>query len=206
MSTHRVKIYARFERLWHWLQALFIISLMVTGLEIHGSFTLFGFETAVLLHNVVAWSIIVLIGFAIFWHITTGEWHQYFPTGERSIIRQAWYYGFGIFRGDDHPYRKTALRKLNPLQKTTYLAFKILIVPVMITSGLAYMFYNSWKSDWLGGLAVVATIHEFGAFILVIFLIVHVYMTTTGETTTSNVKAMITGYEEIEDDLPKSPT
>ena len=33
-----------------------------------------------------------------------------------------------------------------------------------------------------------------------IFLVVHVYMTTTGKTPTSNIKAMITGYEELEDD------
>ena len=36
--------------------------------------------------------------------------------------------------------------------------------------------------------------------LLMIFLVVHVYMTTTGKTPTSNIKAMITGYEELEDD------
>jgi len=32
-----------------------------------------------------------------------------------------------------------------------------------------------------------------------IFLVVHVYMTTTGKTPTSNINAMITGYEELEE-------
>ncbi len=200
MTTHRVKIYAGFERLWHWLQALFIITLMITGFEIHGSYTLFGFETAVRIHTVVAWAFIALIVFAIFWHITTGAWRQYQPKGDRSIVRQARYYAYGIFRGEEHPYRKTELTKLNPLQKATYLGFKILIVPIMVTSGLLYVFYNSWQSGWTGGLAVVAVIHTLGAFALVAFLIVHVYMTTTGETPLSNVEAMITGYEEIEDE------
>ena len=36
-----------------------------------------------------------------------------------------------------------------------------------------------------------------------IFLVVHVYMTTTGKTPTSNIKAMITGYEELDDDQPE---
>ncbi len=205
MSSHRVKIYAGFERLWHWLQALFIITLMITGFEIHGSYTLFGFETAVRIHNIVAWAFIILIVFAIFWHITTGAWRQYMPTGDRSLVTQGRYYAYGIFKGEDHPYRKSELTKLNPLQKMTYLGFKILIVPIMVTTGLLYMFYNSWSSAWPGGLAFVAIIHALGAFILVIFLIVHVYMTSTGETVTSNVTAMITGYEEIEDEPEQEP-
>jgi thiosulfate reductase cytochrome b subunit len=32
------------------------------------------------------------------------------------------------------------------------------------------------------------------------FLIAHLYLITTGSTLTSNLKAMITGYEEIKDD------
>jgi hypothetical protein len=40
----------------------------------------------------------------------------------------------------------------------------------------------------------------------VIFLIVHVYMTTTGSTPVANIEAMITGYEDIEDDSDSEPT
>jgi thiosulfate reductase cytochrome b subunit len=204
MSTHRVKIYAGFERLWHWLQALFIILLMVTGFEIHGTYVLFGFERAVWIHTNVAWAFIGLIVLAIFWHITTGEWRQYRPSGPRSIVTQGQYYAVGIFKDEPHPYRKSELTKLNPLQKVTYLGFKLLIVPVMVTTGLLYMYYNSWSASWVGGLAVVAIIHTLGAFALVMFLVVHVYMTTTGETPLSNVEAMITGYEDVEDE-PEHP-
>ena len=35
-----------------------------------------------------------------------------------------------------------------------------------------------------------------------IFLVVHVYMTTTGKTPTANIKAMITGYEEFAEEEP----
>ena len=49
-------------------------------------------------------------------------------------------------------------------------------------------------------LASIAFWHTLGAILLMIFLVVHVYMTTTGKTPTSNIKAMITGYEEIEND------
>ena len=46
----RVMMYKRFERLWHWSQAFLIIAMMVTGLEVHGTYDLFGFEKAVDLH------------------------------------------------------------------------------------------------------------------------------------------------------------
>ena len=41
-----IYLYARFERLWHWLQTSLIIILLLTGLEINGAFKLFGFGTS----------------------------------------------------------------------------------------------------------------------------------------------------------------
>ena len=49
-------------------------------------------------------------------------------------------------------------------------------------------------------LETIAYWHTAGAFLLMVFLVVHVYMTTTGHTPSSNIKAMITGYEELEDE------
>ena len=115
------------------------------------------------------------------------------------------YYGVGMFRGDPHPVHKSRWQKLNPLQILTYLGFKILIVPVVIVSGLLYMYHKTINinnvvviSDF--SLESVALWHTAGGFLLVAFLIVHVYMTTTGETATSNIRAMITGYEELPDE------
>jgi thiosulfate reductase cytochrome b subunit len=199
-------IYGWFERLWHWLQALFIIILMVTGFETHSSYTLFGYETAVRIHEITARAFILLIALAIFWHITTGEWRQYQPKGERSMVRQGRYYAFGIFKGEDHPYRKSEVQKLNPMQKATYLGFKILIVPVMVFTGLIYMYYDWWASVVpTVSLTILAAVHTVGAFALVIFLIVHVYMTTTGEKPMTNITAMVTGYEEIEEESEVEP-
>ena len=46
----RIYIFTRFERFWHWTQALLIIAMLVTGFEIHGTYKLFGFEKAGQLH------------------------------------------------------------------------------------------------------------------------------------------------------------
>jgi len=192
----KVNIYKRFERFWHWGQAILVIMLVFTGLEVHGKFfSLFGYDQAVELHRDFAWALLILIIFAIFWHFTTGEWRQYIPSGKnvREYIR---YYLSGIFKGEMHPTKKTELSKLNPLQKITYFLLKVFLFPVQVGSGLLYMYYNDLSLD----LETIATIHVIGTYLFLVFLIMHLYLTTTGHTLTSNIKAMITGWEDLEHD------
>ena len=198
-----VEVYSRFERFWHWFQAILILFLLLTGFEIHGTYEFFGFDQAVRYHSSVAIALIVLIAFAIFWHFTTGQWRQYIPTRE-LLWAQAEYYLFGIFRDAPHPTKKTVLSKLNPLQKLVYLGLKILVIPVIVVSGLLYMFYRypqryGIEALNVGGLRTIAVIHTAGAFLLAAFLIAHIYLITTGRTATSNLEAMITGMEELEE-------
>ena len=88
-------IYSRFNRFWHWTQAALIFFLALTGFEIHGSISFFGFEQAVTYHNSAATMFLILIVFAVFWHFTTGEWKQYIPTQEH-LRAQVEYYITGI--------------------------------------------------------------------------------------------------------------
>jgi len=196
-------VYQAFNRFWHWAQSALILFLAVTGFEIHGSLRFFGFAQAVKFHSAAAIAFLVLVVFAIFWHFTTGQWRQYLPT-LTNLRAQADYYLFGIFKNAPHPTRKSALSKLNPLQRLVYLGLKLMVIPVLALSGLLYMFYRypqrfdvvALKMD---GLRTVALIHTAGAFLVLAFLIAHLYLITTGTTLTSNLKAMLTGYEEIED-------
>lgn len=204
MAGRKVYVYKAFGRFWHWTQAALIFFLAFTGFEIHGSYSFFGFEDAVKYHNFAAYSLIVLIVFAIFWHFTTGEWKQYIPT-LRNIKAQLNYYVFGIFNNAPHPTKKTVLTKLNPLQKLTYFGLKILVIPVILTSGLLYMLYrypqrHGIESLNIESLEIIAIVHTAGAFLLLAFIIAHLYLITTGEKVTSNLKAMITGYEEHEEE------
>jgi len=199
-----VMIYKRFERFWHWSQALLIFGLLITGFEIHGSYSLLGFGQAVKLHTLGAWALIVLWIFAIFWHITTGEWRQYIPTRD-GLLAVIHYYLIGTFTGASHPYRKTTRAKHNPLQRLAYLFFKLVISPVIWASGLLYLFYHDWPAPLAGilELGTVAFIHTAAAFAMLVFVIGHVYMTTMGHTITSLIRPMITGYEDIEETAPE---
>ncbi len=199
-----VYIYRSFERFWHWSQAFLIIFLALTGFEVHSSFSFFGYENAVVFHRYAAYALMVLIIFAIFWHFTTGEWKQYLPT-TKFLKAQLDYYLLGIFKNAPHPTKKTILSKLNPLQRLTYLGLKLLIIPVLVISGLFYIFYRYPQGEHVASLnietlEIVAIVHTVGAFFLIAFVIVHIYLITTGHTPLTNLKAMMTGYEEIEDD------
>lgn len=197
----RTYIYKRFERFWHWAQAVLVVLLMLTGLDIHfGGIDIFGFEHAVLLHKYFAWAFVSLIVFALFWHLTTGEWKQYIPR-TKYIREMIHFYVIGIFKNEPHPVHKTELSKHNPLQRLVYLGLNVLVIPVLVTTGFLYYFYNDWSSIGLGGMSLgpIAVIHTAAAYALIVFMIAHIYLTTTGRTPTSNIKAMITGWEELED-------
>jgi thiosulfate reductase cytochrome b subunit len=206
MSKKQIYIYKSFERFWHWMQAILIFFLAFTGFEIHGTYTFFGFRDAVRYHNIAAYMFIGLIVFAIFWHLTTGEYKQYIPTFE-NIKAQLNFYIFGIFRNAPHPTKKTILSKLNPLQKLTYFGLKILVIPLSVTSGLLYMFYRYPSKHGVEAINIqtlqfIAIFHTIAAILLIAFLVTHLYLITTGETITSNLKAMLTGFEELEDEHP----
>jgi len=197
MAKKRTYIYRGFERFWHWSQALLIFFLAFTGFEIHGTYKIFGFENVVRWHDIAAWAFLVLIVFAIFWHFVTGEWKQYLPT-TKYIKAQVSYYITGIFKGAPHPTHKTIYNKFNPLQRIIYLGLKLLVLPVQVVTGFIYMFYIYPDSPInVGGLSTMALIHTFGAFTLLAFVIAHVYLTTTGDTPLSSIKAMITGWEVV---------
>ncbi|NLB92225.1 MAG: cytochrome B, partial [Bacteroidales bacterium] len=200
----RVYVYKGFERFWHWTQASLIIFLAFTGFEVHGTIHVLGFEHAARFHRVASWMLIALIVFAIFWHLVTGEWRQYIPT-TKKLAAQIRFYSIGMFKGEKHPTKKSEVKKLNPLQRLVYLGFKLVLIPLTITSGIIYMFQKTIDrnnivvvSDF--SLESIAFWHTLGAFLLMLFLVVHVYMTTTGHTPTSNIQAMITGYEDLEDE------
>lgn len=198
----RIYIYKRYERFWHWSQALLIITMLISGFEVHGSYALLGFEPAVRLHTLAAWLLLILWAFTIFWQFTTGEWRQYLPTHKR-VMAMATYYSWGMFRGEPNPFHKTVQKKHNPLQRLAYLGLLAMISPLIWGSGLLYLFRAFWPSlgidQWLT-LAWVAWAHTAGAFLMLSFFIVHVYLTTTGHTPTAHIKSMVTGWEELHDD------
>jgi thiosulfate reductase cytochrome b subunit len=191
-------LFTRFERFWHWTQMTLIFILLFTGFNIHGFYHVLDFKTAVTWHSGAALVLLLLWVFAIFWHLTTGTWRHYVPT-TNGLWKVARFYAFGIFKGEQHPYRKAYLRKHNPLQALSYLGLKLFLFPAIWISGLLYLFYALWVTPAASAtLGWVALVHTAVAFAILVFVIAHIYLLTTGHSFREHVMPMISGFDEVE--------
>lgn len=201
-----VYMYTTYERIWHWLQALAIILLLLTGIEIHVTrMGILDFALAVRVHNVLGFLVLANAIFAAFFHLASGEIQQYLPRPQGffgQAIRQAQYYLGGIFRGEPHPFEKRPDRKLNPLQQVTYLMILNVLLPLQVITGILIWGAQRWPAvdGMLGGLTFLAPLHAFGAWMFAAFLLMHVYLTTTGPTPLAHLQAMVVGWEGMETD------
>jgi thiosulfate reductase cytochrome b subunit len=199
-----VYMYSTYERIWHWLQALAIMILLLTGLEIHVSVPgILPFGLAVRLHNILGFVVVANAVFAAFFHLASGEIRQYLPRPQGffgQAIAQGRFYLSGIFRGDPHPFEKSPRKKLNPLQQVTYLGILNVLLPLQMITGILIWGAQRWPTldGALGGLTFLAPLHALGAWLFAAFLLMHVYLTTTGPTPSANIKAMVVGWEAVE--------
>ncbi|MFO0907163.1 MAG: cytochrome b/b6 domain-containing protein [Isosphaeraceae bacterium] len=202
-----VYLYSWYERVWHWLQAFTMIALLATGAEMHwpGTIRVLGFSLSVSVHNILGFVLLGNAFLALFYHLATGEIRQYLPEPHDFVtlaVKQARYYLVGIFRHEPHPFQRRAERKLNPLQELTYLVILNLLLPLQIVSGLAMWGAQRWPGAVaaIGGLPPLAKVHTLVAWLFAAFLVAHIYLTTTGPTPLAHMRAMIVGWDEIEEE------
>lgn len=199
-----VYMYPVYQRIWHWLQALAILVLLLTGIEIHVTrLGILDFALAVRIHNVVGFVVVANAVFAAFYNLASGQIQHYLPEPHGffgSAIVQARYYLRGIFRGEPHPFDKSPDQKLNPLQQITYLGILNILLPLQMATGVLIWGAQRWPAvdGIFGGLVVLAPLHAVGAWLFTAFLIMHVYLTTTGPTPLANLQAMVVGWDQVE--------
>ncbi len=194
-------LYAGWVRAWHWLNALLFLMLMLSGASMHfaGAGWLLNFAVARPIHN-IAGILLTLgwIGFVV-GNLTTDNGRHYRVHLRGFLQRlfiQGRYYAWGIFHNAPHPFHPSAEMKLNTLQQLSYLGVMYLLMPLLILSGWGFLFsiYLPETLFGLGSIWVVAMMHLTVAYFLVLFVLVHLYIITTGETLTTNLLAMITGW------------
>ncbi len=203
----RVYILALWLRLWHWTNAFLIIIQTITGLSLHfarpGAF-LMDFSLARGLHYFCGACLCVTYGVYVVGNIVSGNWHQITPTLKGFLGRaakQARYYAYGMFKGETDPFPPTPEQNLNPLEQITFWILMYLVVPVLLLTGLMFMFPQFTPDTLWGvdGLLPIAVAHYAMAFIIICFMALHVYFATTGDTLFSMVKMMLTGWHEPEE-------
>lgn len=201
----RVYMYGAYERFWHWLQTVAIILLLFTGLVIHrpDMLGMFNFRYIVWVHNMLALIVLINAALSLFYHLTSGAIQQFIPRPygffDQAIL-QTKFYLYGIFKGEPHPLEKTRKQKLNPLQQVTYFGLLNVLLPLQIITGGLMWGVQQWPqvAGLLGGLPVLAPVHTLVAWLFATFIVAHVYLTTTGPTVLTDIKAMITGWEDVE--------
>ncbi|MCP5096578.1 MAG: hypothetical protein GY943_13580 [Chloroflexi bacterium] len=201
----RLYMYTVYERLWHWLQTVAILILVFTGLIIHkpDMFGVFSFRYMVQVHNILAAILVINAALAAFYHFASGEIKQFLPEPRgffsQAIMQTKFYLG-GIFRGDEHPFEKTQQRKMNPLQQVTYVGILNVLLPLQIITGALMWGMQRWPETAvsLGGLPFLAPFHTLIAWSFASFIVMHVYLTTTGHTATAGIKSMIMGWDDVE--------
>jgi thiosulfate reductase cytochrome b subunit len=212
-ELQEVYMYSVYERLWHWLQTAVILILIFTGLIIHkpDTFGIFSFRYVVQVHNIMAVILVANAALAAFYHLASGEIRQFLPRPRGffdQAFTQARFYLQGIFRGDEHPFEKTPQRKMNPLQQVTYFAILNILLPLQILTGIFMWGAQRWPTvvESLGGLPFMAPLHTLVSWLFAAFVIMHVYLTTTGHAPMASIKGMIMGWDEVEVHAQESPS
>jgi predicted CXXCH cytochrome family protein len=200
LPEEKILLHPAIERLWHWFQALCIVMLIITGVILHWPERFPGsFEWAVKWHNWFGIAVVIAWLVWFFYNLATGRISHYIPKKSdipKGMLVQARFYGYGIFKHEPHPYAPSEDNKFNPLQKIAYLKFQLLLFPILLISGIMYMFPETFQGviAAIGGMGVLGVIHYILGGLFAAFLVAHMYLATTGETIGENFKAIITGY------------
>ena len=206
MAEEKIYFYPVFIRLWHMINAVLCLILIITGISMQFSnpkYPLIRFDIAVSVHNIVG--ILLSLDYFLFiiGNIISGNGRYYkLRLGGlfNNLKIQFTYYTKGIFQKEKAPFQINRERKFNPLQQFTYLWTMYLLTPVIIITGVALMYpdiFMPTKFFGISTLHLTDLIHIIVGFVISLFMFIHIYFCTIGKTPISTFKSMINGYHEL---------
>ena len=204
MATSRIYLYPVWIRIWHVINALMFILLVLTGISLHYSssgFNLIGFEASVGIHNACALIITFNYGVFVIGNMLTKN-GKYYRKWRKNLVPKLWkqfaFYAVGIFKKEQHPFPITEKQKFNPLQKVAYVFAMYLGMPLLIFSGIALMVPDliAYKVFNVSGMIFYDVLHIVVGFVLSIFLLIHLYTCTLGDKPGTLFKSMVNGNHE----------
>ena len=199
---NQIYLYSIWVRIWHLLNALLFLALILTGLSLQyssKSYSLIRFDWAISIHNIGGIILCVVYVFFLFANRFTsnGSYYQFHISGLfHRVLKQFRFYSIGIFKKEEPPYPISIDRKFNPLQKISYVIIMYLFMPIVIGTGLGLFFPDILPSRLFGtsGIHAIDLLHIVTGFTLSIFMIIHIYFCTMGKTPLANFKSMINGW------------
>ena len=202
--SQKIYLYPVWIRLWHVLNAILIILLIISGVSMQytdPANPFIRFDIAVKMHNI---SGIILTANYMFFLIGTfitpnGKYYKLTLKGLfPRLMKQFTYYTFGIFKHEKPPFPVTKESKFNPLQQFTYVIAMFILVPIVIITGWALLYPELVLTKFFSGSGIKVNdfIHVIIGFFVSFFMFVHIYFCTIGATFVSNFKSMINGFHE----------
>ena len=202
-TENKIYFYPVWLRVWHGLNAIGIICLIVTGISmqsIESSFMDFNF--AVKMHNLAG--VLVAFSYLIFviGNLITNNSQFYIikPKGFlKRPLKQAYYYAWGMFHGMKSPYPLSEKRKFNPLQKYSYVVVMYFALPAVIITGFGLLFPEIIVNEVyrFSGVFVTAVFHSALGFFISFFLLIHIYVSTIGKNPLDNFKSIVNGWHHF---------
>jgi thiosulfate reductase cytochrome b subunit len=204
----RIYLHPLTVRIWHWVNAVACVLLFLTGIQIRyvGLIDVVSFRTAVIFHSWVGFILIANFFLWLGFYLCSPRIKSYHTDASPSAfflgaLRQAVFYGFGIFRKWPNPFRPSIYRKFNPLQLMTYQVLMLVVLPIQCITGV--LLWNLVRFapvvNLLGGVRVVDTAHVLVFIFFGFYLPAHIYLGTMGRRPSTHFKEMFTGYEEPEE-------
>ncbi|MCH4093035.1 MAG: Ni/Fe-hydrogenase, b-type cytochrome subunit [Acetobacter peroxydans] len=220
----RIYVYEAPVRLWHWLTAASIVVLAITGYLIGSPPSTLSGEASShfqmgwirALHFMAAW--IFTIGFAgrVIWGLFFGNawsrelfWVPFWKAEYwKDLLSELMVYAF------IRKHAKTTIGH-NALARTALFFCFTLTGLFMIVSGFALYSDGTgidswegrmfgWVMPWLGGNLSTHYLHHWGMWIIILFVMIHVYTVTREDITSrqSLISSMTNGYRVFRDDRP----
>ncbi len=219
-----VYVYQAPVRIWHWVQVFAILGLAVTGYLIGSpppslggeasDWFLFGWIRYI--HFVSAWIVIVGFVFRLYWVIVGNEHAREIfipPVWRARFWGGVWHEILWYAMVAKEPRKYTGH---NPLAVITMHVMYVWGIVFMIVTGLAlygegagmgswqYEWFSSWVIPLFGQSQDVHTWHHLGMWVIVCFVIVHVYVAVREDIMSrqSIISSMISGWRLFKDDRP----
>jgi thiosulfate reductase cytochrome b subunit len=155
-------------------------------------------------HLFFAWCLVANGALYLAWSLASGHLRRdLLPTRAQLAPRHLWHEivdhaRLRFAKGDE-------ARRYNALQKLSYLAVVVVLLPAMVLTGLTMSpgvdAAVPWLLDLFGGRQSARTIHFVSASLLVLFVLVHLAMVVLSGVW-NNLRSMITGRYAIEESEP----
>lgn len=196
-------------RIWHWTNAFGFVIMILTGIQLRyiGLVDVLSFKNAVLVHNAVGMVLIANFFLWLAFYLFTDKIRVYHPEMSpmkhfRKSLLQARFYGYGIFKGEPNPHSVSVYEKFNAMQSMAYQVIMMIVVPVQFVTGILLWDVHRFAGaiEMIGGVRVVDTVHVLAFIFFTAFIFIHPYLASLGHTRTAHFKAMVTGYEEVEEE------